>query len=451
MVGATRLLAALQHAAARTRADGASLLAHASSRQVFRFAHEAIHQDLRQERIEVTIKVLAGGRVGVASTDSLQLPALTRCARAALAIAEHSPKPERPPTLPARTRIRFADDYVAATARATPAACAAMLKHLFRLCQGAGADLAGSVTTGEDEFAVVNSQGVACYAASTIAGAKLVTMYRASRGYASGAARDLARLDVEGLLQRSLRQSLKREEPVSVPLGAHAVILEPDAVADLLEWLGYIAFGAKQLQERTSFLAGRLGDQVMDRRITIYDNGTERGMLRLPFDFEGVRRTRVALVERGRAAGVVYDTDYGARFDRPSTGHAMAPDEVEGPLPMHLALAPGTTSAAEMVRRCRKGLWIPRFHYVNGLLNPREALMTGLTREGACLIEHGRLAAPVRTLRFTQGLLEAFRHVVAVSRERRLVADPGTGLGCALVPSVHLAAFTFTGHSQTEA
>ena len=75
--------------------------------------------------------------------------------------------------------------------------------------------------------------------------------------------------------------------------------------------------------------------------------------------------------------------------------------------------------------------------------------MTGLTREGTFLIERGKVAAPVKTLRFTQSLLEAFSRVRAVSKERRLIADPSQELGCAVMPALHLEAFKFTGRSET--
>ena len=55
----------------------------------------------------------------------------------------------------------------------------------------------------------------------------------------------------------------------------------------------------------------------------------------------------------------------------------------------------------------------------------------------------------MKTLRFTQSLLDAFSRVKGVSRERRLVADPSQELGCALMPALHLAAFNFTGRSET--
>ena len=448
MIGHSRLLGTLSTLVKRTRADGVSISAHAGTRQVFRFAHEAIHQNLAQEGVNVTVKVVLDRRVGVASTDSVERESLERCVRAAVAIATHSPKQPDLPALPSRSRLRTTADYVTATAQASPAACVARLKPLFHLCRGAGATLAGSLIMGEDEHAVVNSASVACYTASTVAGAKLVTLYRKLSGYASGIHRDISQLDLEALLTRSMSQSLYRREPVKLPLGTYEVILEAEAVAELIEWLGYTAFGAKSVEEHTSFLAGRMGERVMDRQVTITDDGNDPRGLRLPFDFEGTPKQKVLLIDRGQAAGIVYDTAYGARFGHPSTGHGMPADEVEGPLPLHLAMAPGRTSLSAMVRGCKRGLLIPRFHYVNGLLNPREALMTGLTREGTFLIEDGKRAAPVATMRFTQSILEAFSRVVAISKERHLVADPSTGLGCAVMPAVHLAKFQFTGRSE---
>ena len=448
MIGETTLLTTLSKLVKRTRADGVSLCAHAKSRRVFRFAYDAIHQDLVQESVTVTVKTIRDDRVGVASADTLEPKSLDRCVHASLEIARHAPSQSDLPTLPQRHHLSAKTDHIAATVQLRADACVLSLKRVFQLCQGAGAQLAGSLMTGEDEFAVVNSAGVSCYAASTVSGAKLVTMYGRLSGYASGVHRDVRRLDLDGLLKRSLSQSLHHHDPVTVPLGTYEVILLPEAVAELLTWLGYTAFGAKSIEERTSCLSGRMGEPLLDRQLTIYDDGNEPSSLRLPFDFEGTPKRKVVLIDRGTAAGIVYDATYGRRFGHASTGHGMPPDEVDGPLPLNLAMAPGTTSLSRMIRSCKRGLLIPRFHYVNGLLNPREALMTGLTREGTFLIEGGKVTHPITTLRFTQSLLETWRKVLGVSKERQLVADPSQELGCALVPALHLKTFRFTGRSE---
>ena len=340
------------------------------------------------------------------------------------------------------------EDVVDKTAHAPPHHFLTTLKRLFHLCQGVGAQLAGSFAIGHQEAAVANSNRVACYAASTVAGAKLVTMYGRLSGFAGAVDRDVTQLNLERLLEQSLKQSLHKREPVALPTGAYEVILEPEAVAELVTWLGYIAFGAKSFHERTSCLAGRIGEQLMARAITIYDDGNDPSGLRTPFDDEGVPTQKTLLIDRGKAAGIVYDTAYGQLYAHPSTGHASTPDDVEGPIPSNLFMEPGTTSREELVRSCRRGLLIPRFHYVSGLLNPREALMTGLTREGAFLIEDGKRVAPITTMRFTQGLLDAFGRVLGISKERALIADPIQEAGCAVMPSLHLAKFKFTGRSD---
>ena len=448
MIGHTRLLEELARLVKRSRADATSICAEADTRRVSRFAYETIHQDVAQENLSVCIKVTVGKRVGVAVTDTLARSSLLCCLRAAAEIARHAPPLKELPPLPGSYRHTTTQDYVAETVQAAPQTFLNTLKHLFQLCQGVGAQLAGSFVVGEDELAVVNSNGVACYAASTITGAKLVTMYRKLSGFAAGVDRRLDRVDLETLLERSLKQCLHRREPVTLPIGTYEVILEPEAVAELLVWFGYIACGAKSFQERTSPLAGRMGEQLMARRITLVDDGHDPEGLRMPFDCEGVPKQRVALIDRGKAAGLVYDTTYGLLYGHASTGHAPSPDEVEGPLPSHLFLESGSQRREELIRACARGLLIPRFHYVNGLLNPREALMTGLTREGAYLIEDGKLTRPITTMRFTQSLLEALRHVVGISKERHVIADPTQDGGCAVMPTLHLAKFRFTGRSE---
>ena len=448
MIGHTTLLDELTRLMKQSRADATTLYAEAGTCRVSRFAYEAIHQDLAQESISLSIKVVANKRVGVAVTDTLERAALARCLKAAMEIAKHAPPLKDLAPLPAPHRQIVLQDENPEAARVSSQRFLTTLKRLFHLCQGAGAALAGSFMTGEDEQAVVNSNGTACYAGSAVSGAKLVTMYRKLSGFASEVRRRADQLKLEDLLERALAQCLHRQEPVKLPTGAYEVILEPEAVAELITWLGYIAFGAKSVQERTSFLSGRMGERVMGRHVTIYDDGRDPEGLPIPFDAEGVPKQKTVFVDRGKAAGFVSDTTYGHLYGHPSTGHALPPDEVEGPLPLNLFMAPGPTRRAELIRSCTRGLLIPRFHYVNGLLNPREALMTGLTREGAFLIEDGKLKAPIATMRFTQSMLEAFSHVLGISKERQLIADPAQESGCAVMPTLRLAKFRFTGRSE---
>ena len=148
MIGQAALLSELTRVVKRTHADSVSAFAHASTRRVFRFAQDAIHQDLAQESLGVTVRVVRKECVGVASTDTWTPEALVRCVRAALKIAQYSPPLKDVPDLPAKHRLRTRQDYAPATAKSRAAECVEWIAHLFRLCTGAGAALAGSLMTG---------------------------------------------------------------------------------------------------------------------------------------------------------------------------------------------------------------------------------------------------------------------------------------------------------------
>ncbi len=96
-----------------------------------------------------------------------------------------------------------------------------------------------------------------------------------------------------------------------------------------------------------------------------------------------------------------------------------------------------------------RGLLITRFHYVN-IVHPKKGILTGMTRDGTFLIEHGAVAGPVRNLRFTQSIPDAFSRISALSADTRLVGADYTGI-VSRVPAVRIDGWNFTGVTANEA
>ena len=175
--------------------------------------------------------------------------------------------------------------------------------------------------------------------------------------------------------------------------------------------------------------------------------------LAAPFDAEGVPRRRVAVIERGVGGRPLVDLHSAARLadERGSTGHAqpLGEDLTEGPLPANLVLEPGDRSEEELVAGVERGLWVTRFHYVNGLLDTRRATMTGMTRDGTFMIEDGKVGRAVRNLRFTDGILDALStRLGGIGRDLHARPAHWTSGGVYLAPAVHLRRFHFTGKSR---
>ena len=454
LLGDARLLSVLRRAARASKADQTLIACQRGGQTTLRFANGRFHQNFHSESVDVWVKVACDGHVGVATTNAITPDALRRALEAAIAIAlaRGSETTRRRggafSVTPAKRALPRLATYEPATVRRPVDDTIRTIHEEWRRAERQGYRLAGSFVVGDDELAVVGSRGLACYQPSTVTGVKVVATQARASGYAAATSRDLAQLEIPSVVERAVRLAQANRNPKDLPLGAYDVLLESEAVAELLEWLGFITFGAKAFAERTSCLAGRLGDAVMGEAISIADDALDPAGLAMPFDYEGTPKQRVPLIERGVATGIVYDTFYGKLYNRPSTGHAMPYDDTEGPLPLHLAMGAGSAPRSTMERQLGDGLVINRFHYVNGLLDTRRALMTGLTRDGTYRVRQGKVVGAVKNLRFTQSVLEAFSHVAAVSRERRLIADPSADLGSCLAPTLLIRGFTFTGKTQ---
>ena len=117
-------------------------------------------------------------------------------------------------------------------------------------------------------------------------------------------------------------------------------MLEEYAVVDILDMLGYLGFCALAVQEERSFVepGRRIGSELVD----IWDDGADPAGLPMAFDYEGVAKQRVPLIERGVCRDVVYDAADGRpgrASARPAT--ACRPRTPTGPFPLNMLMAPG--------------------------------------------------------------------------------------------------------------
>ena len=108
-------------------------------------------------------------------------------------------------------------------------------------------------------------------------------------------------------------------------------------------------------------------------------------------------------------------------------------------------MAPGeAASVEELVAGVERGVWVTTFHYTN-LLEPMRVVLTGMTRHGTFMIENGKVTKPLRNLRFTQSVLDAFSAVEALTRDTKLTGDYLR----VRAPAVLIREFQFTGGSQS--
>jgi predicted Zn-dependent protease len=409
-----------------------------------RFANSEIHQNVAETNVTINLRVVIGRRIGVASTDRTDDESLRRLAENARAIARVVEELDDWGGLPGPTEIRDVPAaYSQATAGASPEFRAEAVRAVIGAADDAGVTAYGSFATGTESIAVANSVGAR--AAGTRTTSQLITVSMGpggGSGYAEAAAVDATSIDAAALGREAAAKAGATTNAVSIEPGDYPVVLEEYAVVDLLDMLGYLGFSALAVQEERSFVEfdKRIGSDL----VTIFDDGYDPAGLPLWFDFEGVAKQRVSLVEAGVCRGLVYDSQTAARAGVASTGHGLPAPNPWGPFPLNMVMEPGTATREELIGGLDRGLLVTRFHYTNPV-HPKLAIVTGMTRDGTFLVEGGAIVGPVKNLRYTQSYLAALAGTVAVASDRKTLKG---FLGGVVVPAIRVDGWTFTGATE---
>lgn len=413
-----------------------------------RFANNFVHQNVTERNISITVRSVIGTKIGIAISNDTRPESLQALARRAHDVAKLQPENPEFKGLPEPQPVKAIDAFDPSVAECTPERRAAGAGVICRKAATAGCTAAGSVTTAAYTFGVANSKGVFGEHRSTLMDASTVIMGTNSSGWAQSSGWRPDAVDPESLAAEALLKVRMGVDPIDFDPGEYVVILDPYATADLLEMLAYDGMGAQSVQEGRSWLNGRIGQRIMADSVTIVDDGYDTAGIPLPFDFEGVPKQVVPIIESGIAKSPVYDKfTAGREPGKQSTGHATpsSPQGRVGPMPMNLFLRPGTTSLDAMIKSTKLGLYITRFWYTR-TVHPRDAVVTGMTRDGTFVVRDGEIAHPIKSLRFTQSYVEALKYTEAIGETPRLLRS-GMG-GATSVPPVKLAKFRFTSSTR---
>ena len=407
-----------------------------------------MHQPTLISDETLTLRVVRDGKVGCASTNRTDDEGVQEAARRAAEAADSArPDPDyaglQPPS-----EVPEVEGFDEATAALTPEEQAAGAGAAIEAAPGYG--LYGYFTSGVTEIAVSSSTGHAVAQTMTDASVLAIAASDQESGYAEATSWRAGELDPAAVAQEAAEKAARTKDAVEIEAGTHAAVLEPYAFSELLWYFGFSSLGALSFLEERSYLSGRLGQQLFHESFTLADDGLDPRGLPKAFDFEGTPKQRVVLVEDGVAKDVVWDRRTAKRAGgRVSTGHALAPPaQGFGPIPFNLSVEGGNANREELVERVENGIYVTRLHYL-GVVDPREGIITGMTRDGTFRIEGGKVTKPVVNLRFTTSFPKLVEALLGLGNDVELVNrndfyDERYPFGT-LVPTVATGAFTIVG------
>jgi len=407
-----------------------------------RFADGSITTSGGTADTTLTVWVTFGRRRASSSTNVLDDASLKRTVDLASRLARLAPEdPELMPELGPQTYTTV-DAFVAATADLDAETRAAAVERAVRAATEAGKPAGAIFTAGFLEanavaVAVATSNGLFAYHRSTEADFSVTsrTPDGTGSGWAHGGSRDWDAVNAAGIGRMAAQKAVASRNPQAIAPGLYTAVLEPQAVTDLIPLLAG-ALNARNADEGRSAFSKpgggtRIGERVVDERVTLYSDPADPALRGQPFDAEGLPVGRVVWIEKGILRNLAYSRFWAQKQGKQPTG----PPQAGG-----LALTGGTKSTEQLIADCARGVLVTHFFYIRAL-DQRTVLQTGLTRDGAFLIEEGRVTRALKNFRWNESPLLMLNRLEDIGRPEQTAAGR-------LMPALRVRDFNFTSLSD---
>jgi predicted Zn-dependent protease len=435
--------ALLQRTLGFSRADQARANLQSGASGNTRFAVNQISTSGDVSNASLAVTSAFGLRVASATSNKFDDASLRRVVETSERLARLTPEnpeymgelgPQEYPTVEA---------YFEATAALDAETRARSVREITTRAQAAGLVSTGYLPYVAGSQAVATTRGLFAYGSSTRAA--LTTTVRTPDGTGSGWAgtgvSDWREVDPAALGETAIEKARLSRDPVEVEPGPWTVILEPTAVANLVQRLAF-SLNARAADEGRSFFSrpgggNRMGERVVDERVTLRSDPTDPNLAGVPFGGDGLPNRPMTWIEDGVVRNLVYDRFWADRQGREPTG-----------FPTGFAMSGGTATLEDMIASTERGLLVTRFWYIRSV-DPRTILFTGLTRDGTFLVENGRIVHAVKNLRWNESPIALLNNVEMLGPSVPVGASESGDVGWPMMmPAIKARDFTFTSVSD---
>jgi len=424
-----------------SKSDSISVALGSNETNNLRFAANQVSTAGSVSDVGVQVTSNFGPKHATVVTNNLSDEALLATVKQSEALAKLAPDdPEAMPDLGPQN-IKTVNAWFDDTARISAAdLIKAGLTALEPARKAGDLTAAGYLVLNNTSSSLGNSKGLFAYHRATNANYTLTvrTTDGTGSGWAGAEHPEWSKLDINGVSTRAIEKARLSRSPVAIEPGRYTVILEPQAVGDLVQLIGFYADARASDEGRSPFAkqggGNKIGEKIMDSRVSLIADPFNPDILSQPWDGDGLPLGRQVFVENGVLKELYYSRFWAKKQGKNPTG-----------APTSFIMTGGTTSVDDMIKSTQRGVLVTRLWYLREV-DPRTILYTGLTRDGTFLIENGKISKAVKNFRFNDSPLFMLNNLEAMGRPVRLAGTEAGG--AVVVPPIKVKDFNFTSLSD---
>jgi predicted Zn-dependent protease len=396
-----------------------------------RFANNHIVQNVDTRRGSLRVMVAFGRRHGTAGTTDFTAGAVQETVARAAQIARLSP--DDPEYLPPVEPQHYLTTPTARpeTAVAGPARRLEYTNEAIGQCRMENLGAAGIVSSSVGTVGVAASTGLFAHEERTDARFSLTVQAGEATGWAAAAHRSIDHLKVQERTLAAIGKAKRGLEARELPPGRYTVILEPAAVAGLWYAL-FRTLDAKSYEKGTSPFSGKLGQVIVDKRLTLRNMPAHEDLLGMGFTSEGLPTVASDWITEGALTQLAHD-----RFTAKERGIDKIPTL---DAPCLSGRGSSLPTLQELIKNAERAILVTNFWYIR-TVNPTDLTLTGMTRDGTFLVENGEIVSAVKNFRFHESPLRVFNQIAAFTDPSEAITSE---TGKLLVPAMTLSDFHFS-------
>ncbi|RYC70900.1 MULTISPECIES: TldD/PmbA family protein [Spirosoma] len=430
----------LQKVLSYSKADECEVNLSGEERGNVRYARNEVSTSGSLTNQNLVVQSSFGKKVGTATIDEFDDASLEKVVRRAEELARLAPEnPEYMGVLGPQTYLK-ANGFFDTTANITPDTRAEAVAKSLQLTRDARLTAAGFMEDRHGYSAMMNSKGLFAYYPSTNVNFSLTVRTEDGKGsgYVARGYSDITKLDTAAATSIAIQKARGSAEARAIEPGKYTVILEPTAAVVLLENV-FFNMDARSADEGRSYFSksggkSRLGDKIVDERVTIYSDPTNAELPASPWSGDGQAQQKTMWIEKG----VVKNLSY-SRYWAQKQGKKPLPG------PNNVIMMGGNSSLDDMIKSTQRGILVTKLWYIREV-DPQTILLTGLTRDGTFYIENGKIKHPVKNFRFNESPIIMLNNLEALGKPERVVSTESDQNY--LIPPMKIREFTFTSLSD---
>lgn len=381
-----------------------------------------------------------GKKVGVATIDEFDDASLEKVVRRAEELAKLAPENPEYVGLLGPQQYQKATGFFDSTAKVTPDTRAEVVAKSLELSRAQNLAAAGFLQDNYSYSAMMNSKGLFAYYPSTNVNFSLTVRTNDGKGsgYVARGYSDFSKLDTAAATRIAIQKAKGSAEARAIEPGKYTVILEPTAAAVLLENI-FFNLDARSADEGRSYFSkaggkSRLGDKIVDERVTLYSDPTNPELPASPWSGDGRPQEKTMWIDKGVVKNLAYSRYWAQKQGKKAT-----------PFPNNLIMMGGSASLEDMIKSTQRGILVTKLWYIREV-DPQTILLTGLTRDGTFYIENGKIKHPVKNFRFNESPVIMLNNLESLGKPERVVSTESEQNY--LIPPMKIREFTFTSLSD---